>query len=226
MGLRINDYVLRGPGDRQHDLLHVSELNLPPGKFVGILGSSGVGKSLFLRSLVGLTPFRGEVGFQTRSGEVRRVDGSHAAVLRLAGLVSISFQNPFLAFNRDWSIRHSLIRSTERLVDHADLGTLNRYLAKLGLPEDIVEKQPLQLSGGELQRLSLIRAFLVRPRVLLLDEPTSALDIHHILKFMDTLAELRAEQNLAILMTEHSQHVLQYGEAEVMRIENRELVQI
>ena len=131
------------------------DLEIRRGEFVALLGRSGSGKSTLLRSLAGLDP-------------------APARHLKVDGAVSVAFQEPRLLpwrkveENVALSLANGPLRRERR--DHA-----RRALDEVGLSEKRKE-WPLSLSGGQAQRVSLARALVREPDLLLLDEPFSALD--------------------------------------------------
>lgn len=131
------------------------DLEIRRGEFVALLGRSGSGKSTLLRSLAGLDP----TGPQE---------------LEVDGAVSVAFQEPrLLPWRRvEENVALALANSSRRRGRHEDA---RRALDEVGLAEKGAA-WPLSLSGGQAQRVSLARALVREPDLLLLDEPFSALD--------------------------------------------------
>ena len=130
-------------------LFHNFSLTLKKGEVKAIVGESGAGKStLFELILKNLKPFDG--------------------ILKCAK-VSEVFQDPYSSFHPSYSLLN-------QIKDVAPLENLEYYLKSVNLEYELLEKLPHELSGGQLQRASIIRAMLMKPDLLLLDEPTSALD--------------------------------------------------
>jgi sulfonate transport system ATP-binding protein len=159
------------------------ELDIADGEFVAMLGRSGSGKSTLLRALAGLDD---------------QVSGS-VVVPRSRAVV---FQNPRLL---PW--RRALANVTFALPDagpdapsRAARG--RAALAEVGLA-DKEQAWPLSLSGGEAQRVSLARALVREPDLLLLDEPFGALDALTRLKMYRLLHELWSRRHMAVLHVTH-----------------------
>jgi sulfonate transport system ATP-binding protein len=137
-------------GDRV--VLDRLDVDIAPGEFVALLGHSGSGKSTLLRVLAGLD---------------REVDGE----VQVDGTVSVAFQQPrLLPWRRVW---RNIVLGLHKPDAGRDLAL--KALAEVRLAEH-ADKWPRQLSGGEAQRVSLARALVREPDLLLLDEPFAALD--------------------------------------------------
>lgn len=124
-------------------------LKLQRGELVAVVGESGAGKStLFELILKNIKPFSGAIKVSS---------------------CSQVFQDPYSSFHPSYSLLN-------QIKDVASLEELDYYLNSMNLEYELLEKLPHELSGGQLQRASIIRAMLMKPDLLLLDEPTSALD--------------------------------------------------
>jgi len=125
-------------------------LKLKKGEIKAIVGESGAGKStLFELILKNLKPLQGKIEVTDKISEV--------------------FQDPYTSFHPSFSILN-------QIEDVASTKKIEFYLQKLSIDKELLYKLPHQLSGGQLQRCSILRAMLMEPELLLLDEPTSALD--------------------------------------------------
>jgi NitT/TauT family transport system ATP-binding protein len=163
------------------------DLEIRSGEFLSLLGPSGCGKSTVLRLLTGLTgPSRGEILWSCERPEF--------------GFV---FQEPTLM---PWSdVFHNVwlpLRLTGMSKEKAR-PRIEEALAKVGL-SGFAKAYPRQLSGGMKMRVSIARALVTRPAVLLMDEPFAALDEITRLKLNDDLAELQASLNATVVFVTHS----------------------
>jgi sulfonate transport system ATP-binding protein len=166
----------RAFGNRQ--VLAGLNLTVAPGEFVALLGRSGSGKSTLLRVLAGLD---------------RDVTGGHA----VHGSVSVAFQQPrLLPWRRVW---HNVVLG---LRTDDPRGTAERALAEVRLT-DRADAWPGTLSGGEAQRVSLARALVRAPDLLLLDEPFAALDALTRLAMHRLVGQLWAAHRPAVLLVTH-----------------------
>lgn len=178
-------------------------IDVAPGECLAIVGESGCGKSTVARLLVGLlTPTEGRV--RVGDSAVSTVGSGSRSDRRLVQLVS---QNPWSALNRRKTVRHvlaqpltvhSLVRNPEDC--HAQVREL---LAKVGLDDAHLDRRVAELSGGELQRVTIARALAVKPQVLVLDEPTASLDVSVKALLVNLLNDLRAELGLAYVLITH-----------------------
>ncbi|MFI6978052.1 oligopeptide/dipeptide ABC transporter ATP-binding protein [Embleya sp. NPDC050154] len=171
------------------------------GEVLAVVGESGSGKTTVARVLAGLdTATSGTVALagRTLSGERGPADQ------RLVQLVT---QNPRAAFNRRRSLRHALhqpLRVHGLGANRAEREELVLAMVeRVGLTADHLDRLPGEVSGGELARLVLARALLVRPRVLVLDEPTASLDASVKATVVNLLLRLRTELGLAIVVITH-----------------------
>jgi oligopeptide/dipeptide ABC transporter ATP-binding protein len=171
------------------------------GEVLAIVGESGSGKTTVARILAGLDA--ATAGTVALAG--RPLDGARTpADQRLVQLVT---QNPRAAFNRRRTLRHALLQPLRVHGLGADRAAREELvvemIGRVGLTEDHLDRFPSDVSGGELARLVLARALLVRPRVLVLDEPTASLDASVKATVVELLLRLRAELDLAIVVITH-----------------------
>jgi phospholipid/cholesterol/gamma-HCH transport system ATP-binding protein len=167
----------------------------------GIVGGSGTGKSVLLRSILGLQ--RPQAGIIRIGGrDITKMTTSQ--LYEVKARYGVTFQQGAL---------YSSLTVTENvqlpMIEHVDMETEARCeLAMLkirlaGLPADAAEKYPSQLSGGMIKRAALARALALDPKLLFLDEPTSGLDPISASEFDELILYLQKELRLTVVMITH-----------------------
>ncbi len=183
-----------------HEVLKGVSLTAHAGDVISIIGSSGSGKSTFLRCMNLLEqPSAGEIRVAgERLALLAGRDGDlYAADRRQLQRIRTRLGMVFQSFNL-WShmtVLENVTRPPVQVLGVARTQALERgraYLAKVGLDPRVENAYPAHLSGGQQQRVAIARALAMEPAVLLFDEPTSALDpelVGEVLKVMRTLAD-------------------------------------
>lgn len=184
-------------------------IDLKPGSVEGVIGESGCGKSTLLRTLMGLhTPSGGEIyldedpvsEFTTKDWkEYRR-------------RVQIIFQDPFNSMDPKFTVRetlrepldiHNMGNQEERIFDMLERVELNP-------PEKYLNRTSSQLSGGEKQRVSIARALILEPDVILADEPVSMLDVSTQAAVLRLLSDLCSDLDVSMLYISHDLSTVSY----------------
>ncbi|WP_436844370.1 ABC transporter ATP-binding protein [Streptomyces canus] len=181
-------------------------LSLYAGQITALVGESGSGKSTLARLLAQLHPLTsGEV--RLRGNPVRATKGRQFRAY--TGEVQLILQDPFASFNPVATIGNTLSRAVA--LHHPDTGRRERaaviddLMAQVSLvpSAQFTDKYPHELSGGQLQRLSIARALTADPSVFLADEPVSSLDVSIRLGILNLLRRLTEERNAAMLYVTH-----------------------
>jgi peptide/nickel transport system ATP-binding protein len=168
-----------------------------------VVGESGSGKSVLARMLARIvTPTSGELLLRGRPVALGTKRG-----LDYAREVQLVLQDPFASMNPVHLVRHNLERALLIHGTHrSDLAArVDAAMARVALtpPEGFLDRFPHELSGGQLQRVSIARALCVQPQVLLADEPVSMLDVSVRLGVLNLLRSLSDDEHLATLYITH-----------------------
>ena len=169
-------------------------LELKKGELVTIFGKSGTGKTTLFELILGsLKPIKGTIKKSN---------------------ISMIFQDPYNSFHPTYTIFEQIKDVIKKDFDKKELEEL---LEKLSLDKKLLEKKPHELSGGQLQRCSILRALLMKPELLLIDEPTSALDNIIAYDVMKLLVELL--DSCAILLITHDLNMATWCSDKIIRLE-------
>ena len=212
MSLDIQNLVLRL--DEQLILDHVS-LHVNDGERVGLVGSSGSGKSMLLRAATGLLPVRAQVSGSCVLGSMQTVGASDESLAHFRGkYVGVVFQQANRALNPMLSVEEQ-ISLPLRIHYHLDADDVhNRVLTmldKVGLPQNIASQRTFELSGGQQQRVGIATALITSPRLILADEPTTALDSVTQRDVVHMLASLVDDMGASMLFVTHDFSVLSHA---------------
>ncbi|GBU12892.1 iron export ABC transporter ATPase [Enterobacterales bacterium] len=186
-----------------HPLLEPISFDLNPGEFTLLTGPSGSGKSTLLKIIASLL---------TQTGGTIRFKGEDITRLKpetYRQQVSYCFQTPTLFGD---TVRDNLALPYEIRGKKMDDGKVKEWLTRVNLSADMLDKRTQELSGGEKQRVSLLRNLQFLPEVLLLDEITSALDEENKQNINQIIAGLVAEQQLAVLWVSHDQNEIRHAQ--------------
>ena len=177
-------------------ILGLDHLALAPGETLCVLGANGAGKSTLLRVAGGLrTPARGEL----------RLDGVPATAPQIRAVTAAVLQRPLLRrgatarTNVETGLRFARVPREERR------RRTDEWLVRLDLA-GLADRRASALSGGEAQRVSIARALVLAPRILLLDEPFSALDAPTRAELLADLRDVLASIGAASLLVTHDRH--------------------
>lgn len=175
-------------------ILNNISINIEKGDCVSIIGASGSGKSTLLKLCADLiSPSKGNIYYREKSYLSYNP-------LELRRKISYCVQIPYLFGSKVYENLEFPFKIRDERVDNSKiLALINRF----NLDESILEKEITSLSGGEKQRIAIIRNLLYTPEILLLDESTSALDKENAKKVLDYVKELNG-QGVTVLWITHN----------------------
>ena len=186
-------------GGRQQHVIKNLDMEIIEGDFTVIMGASGSGKSTLLYALSGMDkPTMGKVLFEDT--EIQDMSNDELAVFR-RGNCGFVFQSVYLLENQtilDNVLTGALIvqKNSKELVDKA-----KELLKKVGIEEEMWNKYPSQLSGGEGQRVGIVRALINDPRILFADEPTGQLNSASSRDVLDIFSEVHKNGQSIVMVT-------------------------
>ncbi|WP_277287948.1 ABC transporter ATP-binding protein [Veillonella montpellierensis] len=180
--------------------LYPLDISIDKGEIIALVGESGSGKSTLANILGCLTaPSTGELYY-----EGHLIKHPLTGPLRLD--IQMIFQNPFTTLHPFHTIQQSLTEPI-RLHKIVSMSEENDYihglLERCHLKDDILQRYPSMLSGGQLQRVNIVRALSLKPNILIADEIITALDIPVALDILDLLKDLQEEKNLSMVFISH-----------------------
>lgn len=187
-------------------------LNVKDGERVGLVGSSGSGKSMLLRAAIGLVPSNCKITGSCHVGNAQTVGANDSALARIRGkYVGVVFQQADRALNPIMSVREQIalpLRLHYNLDEDDIQNRVKVMLEKVGLGANILNKRTFELSGGQMQRVGIATALITCPKLILADEPTTALDSVTQKDVVNMLTSLVDDMGASMLFVTHDFSVL------------------
>ncbi|RFC68045.1 MULTISPECIES: ABC transporter ATP-binding protein [Mesorhizobium] len=200
LGQRIGFFKRSAPTRAVNDV----SFSLWPGQSVALVGRSGCGKSTLARMILALDPpTSGSIEFEG----IEITGKSEAELKPIRRHMQVVFQDPYGSFDPRQNVARLVSEPLHLL--QPTLGSKERRervekaLNEVGLTTSDLEKYPHEFSGGQRQRLSIARALITRPKLIIADEPVSALDVSIRSQILDLIASLNARYNLAFIFITH-----------------------
>lgn len=182
------------------------DLTLYEGEVISIVGESGSGKTTISKLLLGLiNPTEGEVYFEGKLRDIRTYKQKKAYWQNIQAI----FQDPFSSYNIFQKIDAVLLdcinmRGGRNLPYERKVEMMTDACGFVNLKfEELTNKYPFELSGGQMQRLMIARIFLLKPKILLADETTSMIDACSRATILDMLMQLRDEIGMTVIFITH-----------------------
>lgn len=200
------NYFDRSSG-QTYPVLENCSLHISAGETVGLMGPSGCGKSTLARILLRLLPCdTGQILFNQQDITCSKT----VQLKKFRQTVQFISQRPESFFDPLLKLGASL-REPLHIFDLPDSSEIiEAALATVKLSPALLDRYPHQVSGGEVQRLSIARALLLKPKLLILDEPTSMLDISVQAQILQLLKNIRRQEQMAFLFISHDKAVINY----------------
>jgi peptide/nickel transport system ATP-binding protein len=192
-------------------LLNQLSLSVPQGETLALLGVSGSGKTTLAKVLLGLHDVALQVDGHVVLNRFNKLASSRPS-RTWQQQMSVVFQDPYASFNPRMRMYDSLMEGIKHLRSDWSSQQADRMLARLmhavDLPLDSLNRWPHEFSGGQRQRLAIVRALAVAPSLLILDEPSSALDSTVQVKLLQLLVDLQREFGYSYLVITHDFYVV------------------
>jgi oligopeptide/dipeptide ABC transporter ATP-binding protein len=214
--LEVMDLAKRFPVKTPHGkgLLHAVDgvsFRIESGETVGLVGESGCGKSTLVRLLTRTLPVSdGQIRFL--GADLGLVEPRRMPEHKSRREVQMVFQDPHDSLNPRYTAFDTIAEPVRLLAGVRDAAEVRRRVEEIasltGLPLELLQRFPHQLSGGQKARVGIARAAVLRPRLLVLDEPTAALDVSVQVVILQLLAQLKRELGMSFLFVSHDLNVV------------------
>ena len=182
------------------------DFDFDKGEVISIVGESGSGKTTLAKMLLGLiNPTEGDIYFEGKKRDIRTQKQKREYWTNIQAI----FQDPYSSYNIFHKIDSVLLdcihmRGGRRLPKDKKIEMMTEACSFVNLKfEELTNKYPFELSGGQMQRLMIARIFLLRPKILLADEPTSMIDACSRATILDMLMQLRSEIGMTVVFITH-----------------------
>ncbi len=204
------------------------DFNFYEGEVISIVGESGSGKTTLAKMLLGLiNSTEGDIYFQGKKRDI----SSQKKKQEYWKSIQAIFQDPFSSYNIFNKIDAVLLdcihmRGGRRLPYAKKVEMMSEACSFVNLKfEELTNKYPFELSGGQMQRLMIARIFLLKPQILLADEPTSMIDACSRATILDYLMELRKEIGMTLIFITHDIGLAYYVSDSVYIMEHGKFVE-
>lgn len=202
--------LLSGAGRTTLRAVNGVSLKVARGETLGLVGESGCGKSTLARAVLRLIePSGGRVRFD--GAEVFSLNG--AALFKLRRRMQMVFQDPYGSLNPRLTVGSTLaeVHRVHRLCAEDEIDDrVRRLMSDVGLPDELIDRKPAALSGGQCQRVGIARALAVGPDLIIADEAVSALDVSIQAQILNLFADLQSRMGLTLIFISHDLGVVRH----------------
>ena len=210
--------------------VHDASFSVEEGEILGIVGESGSGKSTLIKAAMGLLGrdglvTRGDIWYQgldlpdLKPKEMRKICGSEIGMIfQMAG-------SSFCPIRTVRAQLYEIVKEHEKITIQEFEMRAEELFQKFGFedPKRILDSYPFELSGGMQQRVGIVAAMLLNPKILMADEPTSALDVSVQKQVVDEMCMIREKFGTTILLVTHNLGVIRAMADKVLVLENGEV---
>lgn len=216
-----------GYGKKRVVAVNDIDFEVKKGEIVSIVGESGSGKTTLAKIILGLLK---ETSGKLYFNENPRKLDNYKDRLSYWKNVQAIFQDPFSSFNQFHKIervlRDCVKLSGEKLTEEELVARMKEAFNFVNLKyEELYNKYPFELSGGQMQRVMISRIFMLKPNILIADEPTSMIDVCSRATILDMLMKLRSEINMTIIFITHDVGLSYYVSDKIFIMEKGKIVE-
>jgi peptide/nickel transport system ATP-binding protein len=204
------------------------DIDLHESEIVSIVGESGSGKTTLAKMLLGLINLtEGEIYFEGQLRDIRSQKNKKEYWKNIQAI----FQDPYSSYNIFRKIDSVLLdcikmRNGNNYTEEEKIKLMTEACSFVNLKfEELTNKYPFELSGGQMQRLMIARIFLLKPKILLADEPTSMIDACSRATILDYLMKLRDETGMTLIFITHDIGLAYYVSDNVFIMEKGKIVE-
>ena len=184
---------------RRLNILSDITFDLGPGETLGLVGESGSGKTTLARAILGLQ--KASSGTLTVAGKSLTSLNDFRSIRRRSAMM---FQDAVASLSPRMTVGQLIAEPFAIHKVPRPAGKVADLLAQVGLPPDIANRYPHELSGGQARRVGVARALALQPKLVIADEPTAGLDVSVQAEILNLLSDLQGDLNLSYLIITHN----------------------
>lgn len=193
---------------------------------LGLLGESGCGKSTMAQlAMKLLKPSKGSIEYNGKN--IKHMSRSEMKNYRKN--VQIIFQNPQQVFNPRMKFKETIAEPV-RIYNLAsspeeEKKIISEHMEMFGLPEELFDRYPQEISGGQAQRIAIMRILMLKPEIIIADEPTTMLDVSVQAQILELLKEVMDKNNITLIFVSHDLDVVRAMCKRIMVIKDGQVVE-
>ncbi len=197
------------------------------GEVISIVGESGSGKTTLAKMIMGLTKeSKGEFRYNGKSRDLSSFRKRRAYYKEVQAV----FQDPYASFNQFYKVetllQNCLKLKGSKVSNEEAYNLMAEACSFVNLEfDELYNKYPFELSGGQMQRIMIARIFLLQPKVLIADEPTSMVDACSRVIILDMLVKLKNKNNMTIAFITHDLGLAYYVSDTICIMHEGEIVE-